>query len=771
MARLLATVLLLSGVLLIGANSFAAEESVSDGAHQAPSETQPASVSQSATDRANPLLQRYPDLCEELDRVRQIYTSWGLRRHSRTFEEVADVPTPAQARSIEWSDKTPDDQSEYRFLRSNEMFRTDCLEPEHYRVSVAYDGRLARTRSPRKAYNGPVNKVGGMYEGSVAPLLPHTVFSDFSYAPDLEWFYELRDANRFMRWTMALDVRSVKQVTYNDHPCWEVNWIAIHNDDSETTTTCEVLFARDRSLIPLRQVYRTLINPITLRTVTIDTDEFQQQDSAGLWYPRTATATQQINEEVQVKLIKFDVDEQFRQEAFFSNVAPLAASHKKPPAPIVAAYAPAPILNMLPGPGSDSLSATHEFRRKTAGSGAIGVLTFFVVLSICLKATRLGRVTREFFGRHRTLLGVTGIMVTVGIGAIAVYPPGWLTYGLSMMITGLAGLAWIAFSFVLLGDRQVSLRVVLSAAACAAILLGGYNRGLKRMKVRQRMISEVRQEGGQIKMGIWRLDEDGLYLPTSLRRLLGEAWSGRANRAAISSDLFTPEHINNWCLGEVKWLGVAAAGDQPFEVDDKAIASISDTRSLWTFHVEGGYLNGEALRQLSRFHRLIDVYFDCQGRPVPREIGLIPELERVWLTNAVVNDDLIASLREIKNLDYVTLITPKFGDLTQSDLDLALVGIEVRHTTLTPKALNVLGKFSTQLKFVDCKVKLAPADEVALAKTTAFSFRNSNVNDSELPRLAKAPRLIRIDLEETDISASGIEAFSMLRPDVFVSLK
>lgn len=724
-----------------------------------------------AVERSHPLLRSYPELCEEIAQVRREYTKWGLQRQTSTYELMADGDADDRPGLVDWSKQSPVEQTANRFLRSNEKFRADCLQPTVYKLSVAFDGLLARTRSPRKVVNGPVGKVGGMYEGSAAPPLPHTAFYDFFYAPDLEWFFEQPGGPRFMRWTDVIDIQSVEKVSYNDHPCWKVNWRAIHNDDAETITTCELFIARDRSLIPLRQVYRTLINPVTVKTVTVETDEFQQPETTGLWFPLNATAVRRIGSDLEVSKIDFSIDTCYEQDAIFSDVAPITATHSKPPKPIVTSYAPAPILNMIPGPGDDAISVTHAFRRKTAGMGAISVILLLAAISLCLKFTRLGRVTRDFWAKHPNLLGATGIVLTVGIGAFAIYPPGWLTYGLTMMIAGLAGLGWIMFSFVLLGDRQVSIRVVLAAAACAAIMLGGYNRGIKRMKVRQRMISEVREDGGQVKMGIWRLDEDGLFLPTPLRRLLGEAWSGRANQAAIANDLFTSANVENWCLGEVKWLGITSSSNQPFEVDDRAIASIKDTQALWTLHVEGGYLGAGAFRQLSRFNRLIDVYFDCQHRPVPTEIGLIADLERVWLTNAVVNDDLIASLRGIKNLEYVTLITPRFGDFQQSDLDLPLVGVEVQHANLTPQAMNTLGKFATDLLFVDCILKAGPSAEIALAQTTGVSFRNSHVSDAALPRLVQAPKLRWITLDETDVSDSGLEAFSALRPDVFVSLE
>ena len=127
------------------------------------------------------------------------------------------------------------------------------------------------------------------------------------------------------------------------------------------------------------------------------------------------------------------------------------------------------------------------------------------------------------------------------------------------------------------------------------------------------MIGEVRGAGGQVSMGVWHPDEDGLFLPGFVSRVIGEAWTGRINQAAIPQHAFNSDNVAHWCLDEVRWLGVASDNQSKFEVDSQALAAIPSSDSLWIAQFEDGYLDAECMRQLARFPKLIDLRFDCNS--------------------------------------------------------------------------------------------------------------------------------------------------------------
>ena len=155
-------------------------------------------------------------------------------------------------------------------------------------------------------------------------------------------------------------------------------------------------------------------------------------------------------------------------------------------------------------------------------------------------------------------------------------------------------------------------------------------------------------------------------------------------------------------------------------------------------------------------------------QPIAKEIGLLPELERLWLTNAMITDELIETLRGVDTLDYVTFIKPQFGDCKLPHQDLSILGIEIQYANLTEKALNSLGQIATALSFLDCHVKLPASGQVTLTFPHSISFQNSDLSDQSMLQLSDSPRLVSVDLRGTEVSIDGVEAFSKLRPEVYL---
>ncbi|WP_182870045.1 hypothetical protein [Stieleria mannarensis] len=707
----------------------------------------------------------------EIAAVRQAYKGWGLKRTIQTYPTIRDDSSQDPVGSTDWSSQTPVVSLSDDFLRLGDRFRAERLEPSQQKMVFAYDGQVGRMRFFHSITNRPLSTNVYAQERNVAPLLPHGVLVDFYFSRHLNWLV-LADAERpLFPPESVIGQPSFEEVQFNGHPCWHVRWFGINNEDLDIVSDCEVYLAKDRSLLPLRQSFETPAGDRWPEYKTIEIDSFQFDPSTGLWYPKQVTACRRWSNQLQLTRVGFEIDDRFTDTAIYSDAPVVNSKHAAPPKPVVARYAPAPVLTELAGPGSNSMMMRRIFQPQRAGGGMFAFIVVLAVLAIWFKATRLGAASRQLLGRHRTFMGAAGVALTAGVAYLSSYPPGWTTYGLTMMLVGLFGLTWIVVTVLLIGEKQISIRLVLFAATCLAICFGGYSKGIKRIQVRQRMISEVRELGGQVEMGMWHLDEEGLYLPARLSEVFGEAWSGRANRAAISYESFSEKNIDRWCLDEVQWLGLASRQQQAFDVDAETLSRIGATDSLWTLHVEGGYLDGRALTAAARFPRLIDLYFDCQHRPVAKEVCQLPHLERIWLTNAVVDDELIRSLRGIKNLDYVTLVKPRFGNCERRHDDWGIDGVEIQFATLTPAAINTLGRLSTNLNFVDCHVKLPASANVELPLTTGFSFRDCRLNNDTLLRLSNSPQLVSIGLVGTDVSVDGIEAFSQLRPDVALAMK
>lgn len=711
------------------------------------------------------------ELRQELASVKLDYRHWGLSRETKEYGTISDAANEDRGSSIDWSKQIPARTMKDLFLRSGPKFRAQRSAPSRQRMVFSYDGQLARVRDTWQLHNGPLSQLQAVVEENLSPELPHSAIISSLYMPDIGWLFGAGIAPKSYPLAEILGSPTIGNRDYRGHSCWEITWKAAFNEERDTLVRCEMLLARDRALLPILQVYRTGVSRSKEEVRRIEIDEFRRDPAGGLWFPKSVTATRRYLSDLDVAKITFKPDNQFKTATVFSDATPVLDRHRKPPPVVTSTFAPAPILDQVPSLSLSNWSVRQTGHTKLAGSGAVAFFAAAIAISLCLRVTRLGKLLRNFARDHRVLLGTGGLVCSCAVAALCSYPPGWLNYGLTMLITGLFGCVWIAFTMVLLGEKQVSLRLTLFAAAFAAIAFGGYSQGVKRMTARQRMISEVRSEGGHVQMGNWRLDEDGLYLPAPMRRVLGEAWTGRANRAAVPQELFTSKNLKRWCLDEVQWLGVASRSDASYDVDARILSELDDSPSLWTLHLEGGYLGPEAMVQLARFDKLIDLHFDCQYRPLAKEITSIPELERVWLTAAVINDDLIDSLNGIEHLDYVTFIKPKFERCDASRLQAKLQGVDVRFADVTPVALETLGQLATKLHFVDCSIKLPRIEPIAMPQTTGLSFNDCDLTNAQLAKLADADSLDWVRLARTRVSVDGVESYSQSRPDVTLSME
>ncbi|MCO8124862.1 hypothetical protein NHH03_24200 [Stieleria sp. TO1_6] len=710
-------------------------------------------------------------LRSELTQIRSSYQHWGLNRETRQYKSVKVDFMPSVPAAIPWDALGPGHLTRERFLRSGERFRSDCFEPAIEKRIYAFDGVHGRIRDRNHVHNGPLKDLRSAFERNFAPAIPHLVLSHYYYTPSLVWLFGTNEVGPLQADPGMLGEFTVEQIEYRQQPSWKINWRTVLDYEGGSIAHCEVVLAKHRHLLPIEQTFRTVIGPGTVEVKRIETEAFQHDPNQDLWFPQTVVASRTIGSGLRVSKIEFELTEQFNDSAIYSDVKPLAPEHLSPPPAIVPAFQPHALLARAPGPISLRQALAEKSR---LGMGMVGVTLSLLGCLICyvgLRVTRIGRMIRGFFSDHRLLLGVTGVVLTAGVGYLGRIPPGWVTYGLAMMVAGVFGFLWIAFSMLLTGDKTLSIKTTLCIAACTALVFGGYNTGIKRMKLRQRMIHEVRDLGGEVVMGNWRLDEDGLFLPTQMRQLLGEAWTGRANRATIEQAAFTADNLSRWCVDEVQWLGIGSELGKPFEINAQAFKEFKYTDAMWTLHVDGGRIGRDCFRQLARFGELVDLHFDCVYQPVDPEIRLLQDVEHLWLTHAVVNKELYETLSRMQRLEVVTLVSPRFGHCDAVDTNLQIRRVEVQFATLNPSDLKTLGIVPAELRVIDSRFNLGSASEFQMPITRGFSVQTSDIDDSVLAKLVGSPNLAWIGLAGTDVTAAGVEAFSQLRPQISITLE
>ncbi len=712
-----------------------------------------------------------PELAAEVREIVRRYQHWGMRRVSMRCGSIKRQAGESTLDQIDWSRLETSDVRRERFLRRGDRFRSDCFEPEYDRRSFAFDGSIARSRNPMRIRNGPLIEFGSGIDEPFAPRIPHALLANHFESPSICWLFDESRMVNLIRSGILLGAVRVERERKDNHPCWKITWRTMWENEGGLVCHCVAWLARDRGLLPLRQEFRAGVDDTDMQCVRVTTEGFRRDGNSGLWYPEEAHSCLDNGDVLHCARTTLAATEDHLVPRYYEQIAAMNQAHSKPAQVSVPAHAPFPVLSSLPGPGSVAPSATRSTRLRFAGFGLLGLTLCWAITALTLSKTRLGNLARQSLRRHRGLLGGCGVIFVVSVGWLASYPPGWTTFGLSWMFAGGTGLAWIVFSMWLLGERTVSIRVALFASASAALLFAGYNAGMKRMRVRQQTIHDIRNTGGQVAMGLWRLDETGLFLPDSMGRLMGEAWTGRANRAAVAESQFTARNVHRWCLDEVQWLGITCLNDQPFRLSPEALAQIRDTRALWTLRVEGGLVDGACFEELSRFGSLIDVYFDCQHQPIDARIASIPKLERLWLTHPVVNADLFEKLSRIKTLECVSLIDPTFQQCARPRHRVDFDWVEVHHADVSAGHLEELGKLPCDLVFENCRFHLGPEQQMWLSETPGVTVKGSTLGDRGLMSLAASPRLQSIRLLNTDVSLQGIEAFSSRRPDVTITME
>ncbi|MEM0925881.1 MAG: hypothetical protein AAGJ83_07575 [Planctomycetota bacterium] len=710
------------------------------------------------------------ELIEEIQAAKKLYSGWGLERHVRRFGMIARRPDDG-IWQVDWDSQTPVYETQQRFLRSEERFRRDSFLPKKDRRILAFDGHVARVRDRSYAQNGPIDRLTVAYYRQLAPVLPHSILIDQLAGPPTGWIFDDALAQRtLLSGAVSPDI-TVNKVDSDGHSCWKISWQATRDDEGGLISFCDIFLARDQDLMPIRQTFITPINRIVSDECYVTLEGLQKCPDQGRWLPDRVKVKRLYDSEERAVLIDFKWSDAHQDSAVFSRLETLAPALEKPVKTAVAAYQPTSLLtNGANGIPTQPIRGMSGYGRPfSVTSVGIAFLLMLLLLPLCVR-TRPGIRLRTRIKQHPMLFTTLGLLSTVIVGYLATYPPGWSQYGIALMLTGTFGLVWIVATCILAGDRTISIRLALCTALCAAITFSGYSMGGKRMAVRERMIREIRDGGGQVMMGLWRLDEPGLYLPRPLDVLLGEAWTGRASKAAVAEHHFTADNVENWCLDEVRWLGIGSESPTSFKVSGHPFSKLRNKSSLWTVCVSGGSIDATAVDELKLFPSLVDLHFDCNYQPIEPNLREL-DLERLQLTRPLVDDRLLQILDQLTSLESVTLIQPKFTMKTSRLERVRVKNVFVEYASLDARGLAFLGKLDTVLHFSNCKFRTNASGRIRLDQPSYVEFVECDLDDQTLRRLSGSPHLEIVMLRQTDVTLTGIENFSKSSPAVSVLLQ
>ncbi|PNY37316.1 hypothetical protein C2E31_08535 [Rhodopirellula baltica] len=710
-------------------------------------------------------------LTAQLSQAAENYQSWGVRKETALYPKVARS-TYDDALNTKWNKVDAEQTTCEAMLRLGEKYRTELTSPADRRIRCCFDGTIARVRSTHGVVNGPESRVARSFENRFDYVCPHITLTSTHYTPSIDWLYSPESVQNVFAFGYQINGIEIRSAEIDGHPCDRVSWFATMERDGQILY-CDLYLARDRNYIPIRMEFGTPAFVPAVENLVTNVDAFQQ-DEQGRWFPHQVTLVKNHGKTFQVAKSTYELTPQFDQTRLYSDSSAILDQHHSPPPATVKPYASPELLTTVQqryfGLGNPILGI--DVGQKLVVYWVALILTILLSVAWVVHRTSLDKSLRDYFMHHRFLFGVIGISMTALFGVICMLPSGWLTFGFTLMAMGLFGLAWIAMQKILFRETKISILSTLFAAAAIAIMMSGYSMGTKRMKIRQQMIDDIRNTGGQVAIGMWRLDEEGLFLPAPIVDVLGEAWSGRAHRAAIEQQSFNRKNVKRWCLDEVRWLGIASATGEPFDVDVEAISAIKNKQLLWTFHADQGYLNDDAISELTKFSGLVDLHFDCQGRPLSKRVHALHSLERIWLTNAVVDDELLRTLADVPQLESLCLINPSFVygpcELNQCGLQ----AIDIMHATVDHQAMRLLGQLPTFLSFTDCKFNFQNAPSpVELTKTHSMMVLSSQIDDRSLVSMGQSPNLDWLHVGNTNITIDGIEQFSQMHPRVPVSLE
>ncbi|MEM6471301.1 MAG: hypothetical protein AAF802_17200 [Planctomycetota bacterium] len=711
-----------------------------------------------------------PDFIAEVEATRALYSDWGMERHVRRFGLI-ERRSDEELWEIDWSSQPAVRESEQRFLRSNQRFRRDTFAPKREKRIFSFDGEIARMRDSHYAQNGPLDAMALSFATQVAPVVPHSVLVDRVTGPPIGWLFDAQLAERSLKTGAVQSGITVEAIEYEGRSCWQVKWKAIRDDEGGLVSMCTVMLDRDQHLLPIHQVFLTPINRLVQDECYISLESVQESPDGSLLLPKRVHVSRAYDQDQRAVIVDFKWNGAFDQPAMFSNLDTLSPSLAKPARVAVANFQPMSLV--AGGPGgtpTQPISGIKVLPRSfSVTSISIACLLLLALLPLVAR-TRIGKSVREWIRRRPLITGIVGVLATSGIGYMATFPPGWAEYGLTLMLAGAFGFMWIFATFVLAGERRVSIRLALFGALCAALTFSGYSMGGKRMAVRERMIREIRDGGGQVVMGVWRLDEQGLYLPRPLDRVLGEAWTGRASKAAVANDLFTADNVKNWCLDEVRWLGIGSNEPEPYTVSGHPFAKLRNKDSLWTVCVRGGSLDDTAFDELTNFSSLVDLHFDCNYQPVEERLESL-DLERLWLTQPMVDETLLRLLERMTTLESVTLINPRFPKHEGRTPAAHLKNVIVEFASLDRDGLTALGGIDAKMQFANCRFRVTGTEPIVLERPQLLEFGDSDLNDQTLKLFTESPELRMIVLRNTAVSLTGLENFSATNPGVSLLLQ
>jgi len=318
------------------------------------------------------------------------------------------------------------------------------------------------------------------------------------------------------------------------------------------------------------------------------------------------------------------------------------------------------------------------------------------------------------------------------------------------------------------GRRSFSIRTMLWLAVCVSLVCAGYTQGLNRFQIRQRMIAEVRDAGGQIKVVDWGSHPDAVRLPAMVSGWLGEGYGGYVRDMVVPSGQFTADNLRRWSLREVENLTVRYPPGTSQAVDLEVLRAIPPDGRLKQLHFWSARLTPPALSRLAEQRMLQHLAFDCQGQSIPETFVEIPALESAELHRVRLDTSSMRVLAESTALEFLTLTAPVFTPDVTADQTPRPQFLSIRSATITPDGLRTLCRFGDSALVLNGNCRIDSPVAVPDATLDGLYFSGGNLNDKMLSRIGSLGNIRWVTLVRTAVTHDGFEAFSERHPRQYV---
>lgn len=395
------------------------------------------------------------------------------------------------------------------------------------------------------------------------------------------------------------------------------------------------------------------------------------------------------------------------------------------------------------------------------------LIVLAAALVVFYLALRRGRRLREWGIAHRNLFRIGGIGILASVFLIAWVQTGWYRHGIALFVAGVSGLVWMLFVAALTAERTIRIQTMLWVMLCFSMVFAGWSMGIGRSYRRARMIEEIRSAGGRVSEVSWWDQRDVLNLPQWSVSIFGQS-SMMVDHIAVPVEVFSPAAVRSWCFDDVTSIRIFSDKKLTPVIRSDAIEAIPTGSKLERFHVSGCSIEERGIEVLSRFGSIETLRLHLQGNALPRQLGQFKTLRSLYLTNAIVDDDFIKSIRTLPSLYDMTLVDPVFEMNYSAKPEIAISYLTITGGTLDAASLSVLGSYGSSMRLIGCRILLHGDDSLEMLETKRLWIEQCGLTNAMLLRFAGLPKLNWITSRGDAVTQNGREAFEAKRPDVAV---